>query len=84
MSQPQQAMAAPFQTIGNIPAPAEPVYSVDEDIQDLAMEIYSQLAIDHIKGSYPSEPNACSLRSMASYSKTAARIFFEDQSNEQQ
>lgn len=78
MSPAQQAMAAPFQTIGNIPAPPEPVYSVEEDIQDLAMEIYAKLAIDSIQGHGQSHEDT--LRQLASYSKTAAQIFFEDPS----
>lgn len=75
MSQTQQAMAAPFQTIGNIPAPAEPVYSVDEDIQDLAMEIYARLAFDHIKTNPDHFDHQ--LSDLAKRSHTAALAYFE-------
>lgn len=78
MSPAQQAMAAPFQTIGNIPAPPEPVYSVEEDIQDLAMEIYAKLTWESITDE--GQPHEDTLRQLASYAKTAARIFFEDPS----
>lgn len=76
----QQAMASPFQTIGNIPAPAEPVYSVEQDIQDLAMEIYAKLTWESITDE--GQPHEDTLRQLASYSKIAARIFFEGQSSE--
>lgn len=77
MSPAQQAMAAPFQTI---PAPAEPVYSVEQDIQDLAMEIYAKLTWESITDE--GQPHEDTLRQLASYSKIAARIFFEGQSSE--
>ena len=79
-SKPHQAMAAPFQPIQHIPAPAEPVYSVDEDIQDLAMEIYARLAVDHIS---QGGANTEGLRDLASDARLAAKAFFEDQTNDQ-
>ena len=81
MSTAQQAMAAPFQTIGNIPAPPEPVYSVEDDIQDLAMEIYARLVVEHFRTRVSATPGI--MQDLAEDSRIAARAFFEDQTNGQ-
>lgn len=55
---------------------------MEQDTQDLAMEIYAKLAWESIQDE--GKANESTLRELTWYSKTAARIFFEDQSNEQQ
>lgn len=77
----QQAMASPFQTIGNIPAPAEPVYSVEQDIQDLAMEIYARLVVEHFRTRVSATPGI--MQDLAEDSRIAARAFFEEQSSKE-
>lgn len=67
----QQAMASPFQ----IPAPVEPVYSVEQDIQDLAMEIYARLAVEHIRTRDRAIPEV--LQDLARHSQAAAVAYFE-------
>lgn len=56
-------------------APPEPV-SAEQDIQDLAMEIYARLAIDHIKANAIQDIGT--LRRLARDSLAAAEAFFEE------
>ena len=53
--------------------PAQP--PVDEALQDLSMEIYSRLAIDHI--SKNQTPNAQTLQELAKSAQAAALAYFE-------
>ena len=52
-----------------------PVYSVEQDIQDLAMEIYARLAFDHIKTNPDHFDHQ--LSDLAKRSHTAALAYFE-------
>ena len=65
--------------IGQPQQPPQPQQSqqdaIAEDIQDLAMEIYSQLAVDHIRKSQA--PDAQTLRDLAKSAQLAARAYFE-------
>lgn len=76
---PQQFSArAPVQVQSplGMPAPQQQAYpSYGEDQQDLAMEIYSRLAIDHIQTNQT--PDAQILTELAIASKQAAAIYFQ-------
>ena len=61
--------------------PAEPVYSVDEDIQDLAMEIYARLVVEHFRTRVSATPEI--MRDLAEDSRIAAQAFFEEQTSEE-
>ena len=82
--QPMAPNSPMAQQIANLPpqlqTPLEPVYSVEQDIQDLAMEIYARLAVDHIS---QGGANTEGLRDLASDARLAAKAFFEDQTNGQ-
>jgi len=75
---PMPPQSAQYQPMQQWAPPPEPVYSVEEDIQDLAMEIYAKLTWESITDE--GQPHEDTLRQLASYAKTAARIFFEDPS----
>ena len=75
---PQSAQYRPMQQWA---PPPEPVYSVEEDIQDLAMEIYARLAIDHIRTTDAAMPEV--LQDLAKDSRIAAQAFFEEQTSEE-
>ena len=75
---PMQPQSAQYRPMQQWAPPPEPVYSDEEDIQDLAMEIYAKLTWESITDE--GQPHEDTLRQLASYAKTAARIFFEDPS----
>ena len=61
---PMPPQSAQYQTMQQWAPPAEPVYSVEEDIQDLAMEIYAKLTWESITDE--GQPHEDTLRQLAS------------------
>ena len=50
---------------------------VSESMQDLAMEIYARLAVNHITADAGGSHDSGALRELAQEAQTAARIYFQ-------
>ena len=72
---PSPMAQSPYQPMQQFQPQPEPVYSVEQDIQDLSMEIYARLAVEHIRTRDRAIPEV--LQDLARHSQAAAVAYFE-------
>jgi ATP-dependent helicase YprA (DUF1998 family) len=73
-----QQQRQPLQPVLGVPQPAGAEQAIQQQMHELAMEIFARLAAEHISDDHYTKPlSEEHLRQLASHSQIAARAYFE-------